>query len=186
MKLSITPVPHLPDLLLVDPPCFGDARGFFMEMYHRQRYADQGLTAEFVQDNMSRSQRGTLRGLHYQLIRPQAKLVSVLEGEVYDVAVDVRRGSPTFGKWHGEILSAENRRQLFIPQGFAHGFLVLSETALFYYKCSDYYCPEGERGIRYDDPQIGIPWPIPGALLSDKDQRLPHLDKAPAEDLPAL
>ena len=165
----------LPEVLLIEPQLFGDARGFFTETFHLQRYRAAGIDLPFVQDNLSRSRQGSLRGLHLQNPRPQGKLVSVLEGEVYDVAVDVRVGSPTFGKWVGMTLSAENRRQMWIPPGFAHGFCVTSESALFFYKCTDLYSPESELGILYNDPALGIPWPVKAPLLSDKDRNNPPL-----------
>ena len=159
----------LAGLLVIEPEVFGDHRGFFLEIYSRARYADAGIAAELVQDNLSFSARGVLRGLHFQNPEAQGKLVSVLQGEVFDVAVDVRRGSPTFGRWHGETLSAENKRQFWIPPGFAHGFCVTSETALFAYKCSAYYAPRCEHTIRWDDPEIGIAWPVEKPSLSEKD-----------------
>jgi dTDP-4-dehydrorhamnose 3,5-epimerase len=170
---------ELPELLILEPKVFGDGRGFFMECYQRERYYQVGIRATFVQDNLSRSVKGTLRGLHLQEPRPQGKLVSVLRGFVYDVAVDVRRGSPTFGKWVGLELSEENRRQLWIPQGFAHGFCVLSDFADFFYKCTDTYAPECERAIAWNDPDLGIPWPISAPLLSKKDAEAPRLKDAP-------
>ncbi len=163
---------ELPDVLLIEPRLFGDARGCFMETFSARRYAEHGMVGPFVQDNFSRSGRGILRGLHFQIQQPQAKLVQVLRGEVFDVAVDLRRSSPNFGKWAGEILSAENHRQLFIPAGFAHGFVVLSEEAEFVYKCSTYYAPEFERTLKWNDPTIGIQWPIDfEPVLSAKDQQ---------------
>ncbi len=161
----------LPGVLLIEPKLFGDARGCFMETFSARRYAEHGIVGSFVQDNYSRSRHGILRGLHFQLHKPQSKLVQVLRGEVFDVAVDLRRSSPHFGKWAGEILSAENHRQLFIPAGFAHGFVVLSEEADFVYKCGEYYAPEFERTLMWNDPAIGIEWPIDFApVLSAKDQ----------------
>ncbi len=171
----------IPDLLLVVPRLFGDDRGFFMERYNKAAFeAALGHSVEFVQDNHSRSHKDVLRGLHYQLPpHPQAKLVSVLAGEIFDVAVDVRRGSPTFGRWEGVILSAENRRQLWVPEGFAHGFLVLSESADLLYKTSGYYAPECDRGIAWDDPDLAIDWPLDGApTLSGKDAAAPRLADA--------
>lgn len=164
----------IPDVVLFEPKVFGDERGFFFESFNAREFAKAtGLEAQFVQDNHSRSRQGVLRGLHYQLApKAQGKLVRVTEGEVFDVAVDIRRGSPTFGQWVGEILSAENKRQLWIPAGFAHGFTVLSENAEFLYKTTDYWSPEHERCIRWDDPTLAIPWPVPGApLVSDKDRQ---------------
>lgn len=164
----------IPDVILFEPKVFGDERGFFFESFNAREFAKAtGLEAQFVQDNHSRSRQGVLRGLHYQLApKAQGKLVRVIEGEVFDVAVDIRRGSPTFGQWVGEFLSAENKRQLWIPAGFAHGFAVLSENAEFLYKTTDYWSPEHERCIRWDDPTLAIPWPVPGApLVSDKDRQ---------------
>ena len=183
--MKVTPT-AIPDVLLVEPKVFGDARGYFFEAYSAQRYAEAGIRATFVQDNVSFSQRGVLRGLHYQHPHGQGKLVGVLTGEVFDVAVDVRRGSPTFGRWVGECLSSENQRQLYIPPGFAHGFLVTSDDALFVYKCTEYYRPESERSIRWDDPRIGIDWPIDGPVLSMKDNVAVTLDAMPDEFLPAF
>ena len=161
----------LPGVLIIEPRVFGDARGFFLESWNRQNFADAGLDLDFVQDNHSRSARGVLRGLHYQLENPQGKLVRVTQGAVFDVAVDIRRSSPHFGKWVGVELSAKNHRMLWIPPGFAHGFLVLSETADFLYKCTTLYHPPSDRGIRWDDPDIGIAWPDVGLapLLSAND-----------------
>ncbi len=158
----------LPGLLIVEPKVMGDARGFFLELWHQQRYQEAGLEVGFVQDNLSRSRQGTLRGLHFQNPRAQGKLISVLEGEVFDVAVDLRRSSPTFGRWHGLRLSSDNHRQFFIPSGFAHGFQVLSETALFHYKCTAYYAPETELAVRWNDPDLAIQWPLPNPILSDQ------------------
>jgi dTDP-4-dehydrorhamnose 3,5-epimerase len=183
--VKVTPT-ALPEVLLVEPRVFGDARGYFFESYSARRYAEAGIAATFVQDNVSRSRRGVLRGLHYQHPHGQGKLVGVLEGEVFDVAVDVRRGSPTFGRWVGECLSAENKRQLYLPPGFAHGFLVTSEDALFAYKCTDYYHPEAERSIRWDDARIGIRWPLDGPVVSTKDDVAVTLDAMPRELLPAF
>lgn len=181
MKISDT---HLEDVKVIEPVVFGDARGYFMESYNQRRYFEMGIGAAFVQDNLSFSVQDTLRGLHYQLPHAQAKLVQVLQGEVFDVAVDIRRASPTFGKWTGVVLSSENQRQLFIPEGFAHGFCLLSKTALFMYKCSDYYHPECEGGILWCDPDIGIDWPVERPLLSEKDAKYPRLGEVPDERLP--
>ena len=167
--MKITPT-RLPEVLLIEPDVFGDARGFFMESWHRRRFAEAGLDVDFVQDNHSRSGAGVLRGLHYQLQQPQGKLVRVVAGEVFDVAVDIRRGSPRFGQWTGEVLSEDNFRMLYVPPGFAHGFCVLSERADFLYKCTDYYNPGDEYGIAWDDPAIGIEWPGGPFTLSDKDR----------------
>ena len=162
----------IPDVLLIEPRVFGDERGFFFESWNRRALAEQGLQAEFVQDNHSRSQQGVLRGLHYQIQHPQGKLVRVVVGSVYDVAVDLRRSSPTFGQWVGVELSAENKRMLWIPPGFAHGFYVMSEAAEFLYKTTDYWYPEHERTLAWDDPELGIDWPVLEAAprLSAKDR----------------
>lgn len=163
---------ELPGMIILEPKVFGDQRGFFFESFNARSFADAtGLQREFVQDNHSRSAKGVLRGLHYQVQQAQGKLVRITTGEVYDVAVDLRRSSPTFGKWAGNLLSAENKRQLWVPEGFAHGFVVLSEFAEFLYKTTDYYAPEHERCIRWDDPTLAIDWPLDGApQLSAKDQ----------------
>ncbi len=175
----------LPGVWVLEPAVFFDDRGFFLESYHEERFASLGITERFVQDNHSRSARGTLRGLHYQLRRPQAKLCRVVHGTVLDIAVDIRHGSPDFGRWVAVELSAENRRQLYVPAGFAHGFVVQSEAAEFLYKCSDFYCPEDERGIRWDDPELGIDWQLSTTpLLSRKDAGLPHLRETSVEDRP--
>jgi dTDP-4-dehydrorhamnose 3,5-epimerase len=160
----------LKGIILIEPDVFEDARGFFLETYHAEKYAQAGIRGPFVQDNFSKSVRGTLRGLHYQLKKAQGKLVGVSEGTVFDVAVDIRKGSPTFGRWYGVELSAETKRQLYIPPGFAHGFYVLSDWAAFWYKCTDCYSPRDERGIIWNDPAIGIRWPLSTPLLSAKDQ----------------
>ncbi len=167
----------IPDVLVLEPKVFGDARGFFFESFNQRGFeAAAGRRVEFVQDNHSLSARGVLRGLHYQQPNPQGKLVRVVRGEVWDVAVDLRRTSPTFGRWVGETLSAENKRQLWIPEGFAHGFVVTSDQAEFLYKTTDYYAPEWERGIRWDDPALAIRWPLQGEpTLSAKDAGLPLL-----------
>lgn len=163
----------IPDVLIIEPKVFGDARGFFFESYNERAFAQAtGLKVNFVQDNHSRSARGVLRGLHYQVRQPQGKLVRVVCGSVYDVAVDLRKSSPTFGHWVGAELSEDNQRQMWVPAGFAHGFLVTSESADFLYKTTDYYAPEQERCIAWNDPAIGIQWPLAGApLLSGKDQQ---------------
>lgn len=162
----------IPEVCVIEPQVFGDERGFFMETYHRARFAAAGIDADFVQDNHSRSRRGTLRGLHYQIRQAQGKLVRVVQGTVFDVAVDMRRSSPTFGQWVGEILSAENKRQLWVPPGFAHGFYVLSDSADFVYKCTALYAPEHERCVRWDDATLAITWPLlhgTAPLVSAKD-----------------
>ncbi len=174
---------ELNGIIIIEPDVFGDARGFFMETWNQRRYQDAGLNANFVQDNLSLSRRGTLRGLHLQNPAPQGKLVSVLSGEVFDVAVDLRKSSPTFGKWQATTLSGENKRQFFVPPGFAHGFLVLSETALFHYKCTAYYSPKDELTVRWNDPEIGIEWPERAPTLSGKDQRGLLLRDVPPERL---
>jgi dTDP-4-dehydrorhamnose 3,5-epimerase len=162
---------ELAGLLIIEPKVFGDPRGFFVETWNQRRYGECGLDLSFVQDNVSMSRRGILRGLHFQNPTPQAKLVSVWQGEVFDVAVDIRKSSPTFGRWHGIHLSAENKRQFFIPPGFAHGFLVLSETALFHYKCTGFYSPTDEMAIRWNDPDLNIGWPISDPVVSEKDAK---------------
>ncbi|MBT9132359.1 MAG: dTDP-4-dehydrorhamnose 3,5-epimerase [Firmicutes bacterium] len=181
MKLSET---RLPGVLLIEPVVYGDTRGFFMETWHQKRYAQAGLPASFVQDNLSFSGRGTLRGLHFQHPQAQGKLVFVLQGEVFDVAVDIRHGSPSFGQWVGVTLSADNKRQLYIPAGLAHGFCVTSETALFAYKCTDFYNPQAEDGIIWNDPDLGIAWPDVVPILSEKDRNYPRLKQLPPERLP--
>ena len=173
----------LPEVLLLEPDVFGDARGYFLETWSRERYRALGIGCDFVQDNLSRSSRGVLRGMHMQNPYTQAKLVSVPQGEVFDVAVDVRVGSPRFGKWVGVTLSSENKRQLFIPAGFAHGFCVVSDDVLFSYKCSDSYHPETEVGFRWNDPDVGIAWPIEAPSLSKKDAAYARLADIPRERL---
>jgi dTDP-4-dehydrorhamnose 3,5-epimerase len=190
MKISTT---DLPGVLLIEPAVYRDERGYFQETWNQQRYAAAGLGTTFVQDNLSFSRRGTLRGLHFQNPHPQGKLVYVLQGEVFDVAVDVRFGSATFGRWAGFVLSAENARQLYIPPGFAHGFCVTSETALFAYKCTAAYHPQADGAIVWNDPDLGIAWPIAEPLLSPKDRQALRLrdlpparltfDQQPAESL---
>lgn len=182
MKIIETP---LSGLLVIEPKVFGDNRGYFFESYHAGRYQEIGIGCEFVQDNISRSQKGVLRGLHFQVAQAQDKLVTVSHGAVFDVAVDIRVGSPTFGKWHGTILSDENHTQLFVPKGFAHGFYVLSDFADFHYKCSDYYAPQHEAGIIWNDPEIAIEWPLDAdPILSNKDKVYPRLSELTAELLP--
>ena len=174
----------IPGVIVIEPDVHQDRRGFFLETYHVDKYRDGGIRDVFVQDNHSRSLRGTLRGLHLQLKRPQGKLIRVIEGEIFDVAVDVRRGSPTFGKWVGVTLSADNFKQVYVPKGFAHGFAVVSEIAQVEYKCTDLYDPASEIGIAWDDPAIGISWPVSDPVLSDRDKRHPRL--ADAQNLPAF
>ena len=173
----------LPGLLLIEPKVFGDARGFFMESWNLRRYQEAGVPAAFVQDNISVSRRGALRGLHFQNPNPQGKLVSVLQGEVLDVVVDIRVGSTTFGRWEAVRLSSENKLQFYIPPGFAHGFLVLSETAMFHYKCTELYSPKDEMTIRWNDPQVGIEWPIQEPIVSEKDAKGLLLKEVPQERL---
>jgi len=174
----------LAEVYIIEPQAFYDNRGFFLETYHQRRYAETEINCNFIQDNLSRSLRGTLRGLHYQLEYAQAKLIQVIKGVVFDVVVDIRRGSPSFGQWVGVNLSEENKRQLFVPEGFAHGFCVLSEAADVVYKCSDFYVPEDEGGILWSDPDLAIDWPISEPLISAKDSRLPRLADVPPERLP--
>ena len=176
MPFQIEPGP-IEGLFLIQPKVFGDERGYFLETYSEKDFTAAGIPTRFVQDNQSKSRKGVLRGLHYQKLHPQGKLVRAISGEVYDVAVDIREGSPTYGKWHGVVLSGERQNQFYVPPGFAHGFLVLSEEAVFAYKCTDFYHPEDEEGLRWDDPMVGISWPSVGMeyTLSEKDRRLPLL-----------
>lgn len=167
----------LPGVRVIEPDVYSDDRGSFFEIWNARDYGKQGLNVTFVQDNFSRSRRHVLRGLHFQNPRPQGKLVSVLKGEVYDVVVDVRSDSETFGQWQGMVLSADNARQLYIPEGFAHGFVVTSDEALFYYKCTDFYHPETGVAIRWDDPSLGIEWPVENPVLSDRDRTAPEMDE---------
>ncbi|RYZ15138.1 MAG: dTDP-4-dehydrorhamnose 3,5-epimerase [Myxococcaceae bacterium] len=176
--MKVTPL-AIPDVLLIEPKVFGDDRGFFLESFHAKRYADVGVVGPFVQDNLSRSVKGTLRGLHFQEPNPQGKLVQCLAGAVWDVAVDIRKGSPTFGRWVAAELTGENKRQLWVPTGFAHGFCVLSDSADFFYKCTALYSPETERSILWNDPELAIPWPVAAPLLSPKDLKAPLLKDAP-------
>jgi dTDP-4-dehydrorhamnose 3,5-epimerase len=176
----------LPGVLIIEPKVIGDDRGFFMETWNKERYAEAGIPTEFVQDNLSSSKKGVLRGLHFQNPNPQGKLVSVLRGEVYDVAVDIRRGSPFFGKWMATMLSSENKRQLYIPEGFAHGFYVTSEVALFSYKCTDRYNSETEGVILWDDPDLGIDWPGGDVEISNKDHNGLRLSEIPLDRLPGI
>ena len=174
---------EIEDVILVKPKVLGDRRGFFLESYRQSKFAEAGIATDFVQDNISSSQRNTVRGLHYQIDQPQDKLVMVMKGEILDVAVDLRKDSDTFGKSVTRRLSGENHYQLFIPKGFAHGFSVLSDQALVYYKCTDYYHPEGERGLLWDDPQLEIDWKIDSPIPSEKDQNQPKLNQIPDKDL---
>ena len=176
----------LPGALIVEPVVHGDARGFFLERYHAERYRAAGLDAVFVQDNMSRSARGTLRGLHFQREHPQGKLVEVVRGAIFDVAVDLRVGSPTFGQWEGVELTEDNHWQFWVPPGFGHGFCVLSETADVLYKCTEVYRPEDEGGVVWDDPELAVTWPVADLLLSGKDLALPQLAELSEHDLPRV
>jgi len=175
----------LEEVLIIEPDMYPDDRGFFLEIYRRERYEALGIGLDFVQDNLSRSRRHTLRGLHYQFPRPQAKLVQVVQGDVFDVSVDIRRGSPDFGRWFGVRLTAKEGRQVFVPQGFAHGFCALTDEARVLYKCSDIYLPEHDAGILWSDPDLGIDWPVDDPILSLKDRGLPRLQDVAAERLPA-
>ncbi len=181
MKVLTTP---LPGAMVIEPQVFGDDRGFFYESYNEATYREAGIDRRFVQSNVSRSARGVLRGLHYQWPNPQGKLVSVLEGEVYDVAVDIRRGSPTFGRATGVMLTAANHRHFWIPEGFAHGFCVVSEFATFSYQCTALYDPKADAGIRWNDAALAIDWPVSAPLLSDKDGKTPLLREINPERLP--
>ena len=183
MKLIRT---NLAGLMIIEPEVFTDDRGFFMEIHHQRRYHACNIDAVYVQDNLSFSRKGTIRGLHYQVRRPQAKLIQVITGEIFDVAVDIRPGSQTFGKWEGIYLSAHNNRQLFISEGFAHGFCVVSETARCLYKCTDFYTPEDEGGILWCDPDIGINWPVVDPIISEKDKAFPCLAGMLPEKLPSI
>ena len=175
---------RLPGVCVIEPVVHGDVRGYFFESFHAKKYAELGVDVRFVQSNVSRSARGVLRGLHYQWPNPQGKLVSVLDGEVYDVAVDIRRGSPTFGQSVGVMLTADNHRHFWVPEGFAHGFCVLSEFATFTYQCTALYDPKADAGIRWNDAALGIDWPLSDPLLSDKDGKTPLLEDVPPERLP--
>ena len=182
--MKFTPSEILPEVIIIEPDVFKDNRGYFLETYHAKKYSEHGISAKFFQDNRSQSKEGVIRGLHYQLTRPQGKLIWVIDGEIMDVAVDIRKGSPTFGKWTSAILSSDNFLQLYIPEGFAHGFCVVSITATFIYKCTDYYDPESERGIIWNDPFLDIEWPVSRPILSEKDKKNPSLKEIPVEDLP--
>ncbi len=175
---------HIPEVLLIKPRIFTDNRGLFFESYHLGRYHENGIPSRFVQDNISHSRQNVVRGLHYQLGKPQGKLIMVVEGAVYDVAVDIRRGSPTFGRWVGVELSSQNCLQIYIPEGFAHGFCTLSDGATVLYKCTDFYAPAEERTIRWDDPDLSIAWPVSEPILSAKDSGALTLASMPPNDLP--
>jgi dTDP-4-dehydrorhamnose 3,5-epimerase len=181
--MRVTPT-EIPEVLLIEPRVFKDHRGYFLEVYQAERYLEHGIPARFVQDNLSFSQKMVLRGLHYQLGRPQGKLVWVVQGRVFDVVVDIRKSSRNFGKWLSLVLDAQICQQLYIPEGFAHGFCVISDSATVLYKCTDYYDPQEERGIRWDDPVLGINWPVAEPILSPKDQAYPTLESLPASQLP--
>ena len=181
MKIKDTP---LEGVIIIEPDVFADKRGSFMETYQKKRYREAGIETDFVQDNLSYSSRGTIRGLHYQLPNQQAKLVQVISGEVFDVVVDIRRGSPCFGQYTGVYLTGKNRRQVSVPEGFAHGFSVLSESAVLMYKCSEFYAPDSEKGILWSDPDIGIDWQLDKPLLSEKDNMHRKLKDVLPEDLP--
>ena len=183
MKFNSTET-ELAGVLVIEPAVYGDSRGFFLETFNQKRYAEAGLDRQFVQDNHSRSSRGVLRGLHYQLNRPQGKLVMAIKGEIFDVAVDIRRGSPTFGKWVGVNLSEENHKQIFVPEGFAHGFCVVSETADVVYKCTEVFTPGDDHGILWSDETIGIDWPTSEPSLSEKDAENPRLAEVDSDRLP--
>ena len=183
MKVTKTKIPAV---LVIEPGAFGDSRGWLLETWRKNLYEQAGIKLPFVQDNVSFSAKNVLRGLHFQFPHLQGKLVGVLSGEVFDVAVDIRLGSPTFGQWIGETLSAENHKQMYIPPGFAHGFCVLSDTALFSYKCTDYYIQADEAGIIFNDPDLAIAWPVASPLVSKKDTACPRLKDIPKNKLPAL
>lgn len=181
--MRVTPQ-HFPEVLLIEPKIFRDRRGYFLEVFQARRYPEYGMPSDFVQDNFSYSLRGVVRGLHYQLRFPQGKLIMPLAGEIWDVVVDIRRGSPSFGKWLSVTLTAEPCRQLYVPPGFAHGFAVVSDVATVLYKCTDFYYPEDDCGIIWDDPDLAIPWPVAAPVLSDKDQQYSRLRHLPPEQLP--
>lgn len=182
MKFTSTKV--LPEVIIIEPDVFNDRRGYFIETYQAQKYSEHGIPTTFVQDNQSFSVKGVIRGLHYQLSRPQGKLVWVTEGEIMDVVVDIRRGSPMFGKWIDIMLSSNNFRQIYIPEGFAHGYCIISDNATFIYKCTDYYDPGEERGILWNDPSLNIDWPITDPFLSDRDKQFAPLAEISEDDLP--
>ena len=176
--MRFSPSPSLPEVIIIEPDLLRDHRGYFMETYHQEKFSAAGIDVRFVQDNQSMSSRGTLRGLHYQINRPQGKLVRVLRGKIYDVCVDIRRSSPNFKKWFGVELTEDNKRELYIPPDFAHGFCVVSETVEFAYKCTDFYFPDYERAIRWNDPDLAIDWPIQEPILSERDASSPLLRDA--------
>jgi len=176
---------ELPGVIIFEPTVFGDDRGYFLETYNADRYKEAGISENFIQDNLSFSRKGILRGLHYQTPMEQGKLVQVIKGEVYDVAVDVRAGSPTFGQWYGSVLSESNKRQIYVPAGFAHGFVVTSDTALFSYKCTELYNPTNERRIAWNDTDLAINWPITDPLVSEKDQQAVLLKDLQKQELPS-
>ena len=182
--MKVRSLPAIPDLRVIEPSVHGDARGYFYESWHHARYAEHGISFDVVQSNVSRSAEHVLRGLHYQWPKPQGKLVSVLEGEVYDVAVDIRRGSPTFGRWEACVLSEANRKQFWIPEGFAHGFVVLSPSATFSYLCTEAYARECDRNLRWNDAELAIDWPVATPVLSEKDAQAPLLREVATEALP--
>ena len=183
--MKFTPL-EIPGVVLVEPDVFADARGFFTELYHQKKYAEGGIDRTFLQDNYSHSKKNVLRGMHYQRTNPQGKLIGVIRGKIYDVVADVRRGSPTFGRWIAEELSSENRRQLFVPEGCLHGFCVLSDEADVLYKCTTFYVPADDQGIAWNDPTLRIQWPTRDPVLSPKDAALPKLADLPESLLPRL
>ena len=184
--MKFTPSEVLPEVLIIEPDVYRDNRGIFFESYQREKYVQQNISAAFVQDNLSSSKRGVLRGLHYQLGNPQGKLVLAVSGEIFDVAVDIRKDSPTFGKWTGITLSSDNHLQVYIPKGFAHGYCVLSEKAYIMYKCTDYYAPFEERGILWNDTSLNITWPVAEPILSERDRSLPGLKNIDEYDFPVF
>ena len=181
--MKVTPT-KIPEVLIIEPAVFKDERGLFMELFNASRYQDIGIAASFVQDNYSISCKNTLRGLHYQLEKPQGKLVQVIEGAVFDVAVDIRKGSPSYGEWVAEVLSDENNKQLYVPPGFAHGFCVLSDTARLIYKCTDIYNPKDEYGVLWSDSGLNIDWPVTQPVLSEKDEKFSALSDIDTQHLP--
>ena len=183
--MKCTPAQTLPEILRIEPDVFSDNRGYFLEIYQTRKYVEHCISATFVQDNSSYSKKGVLRGLHYQLNRPQGKLVYVVQGEIFDVAVDIRIGSPTFGRWVSDILSSENNHQIFIPEGFAHGFCVLSDNTHVMYKCTDFFDSASDRGIIWNDPLLQIEWPLEHPILSNKDLTYQSIEQIPLEELPA-